>query len=117
MTLSLGGIYKGITKHSINTHIKELSRSCKFIHPEKPSIAEHALGNPDGKVLFDDIELLSTVTSYYPRPFHEAIVIAKHNNNFNRQENSTCLYGIWLTAISNRIKPLRSTSHTQEGPV
>lgn len=58
--------------------------------PEKTGIAEHATYNLDCKTPFDNTENLSTTSNYYPRPrlYREAIEIAKHHNNFNRQEES-----------------------------
>lgn len=45
------------------------------------------MSNSERRILFNDTEVMSTVTNYYPRLYREAIDIAKRRNNFDRQES------------------------------
>ena len=57
----------GTTKHSVRTRVGEHSRYCRLGQPEKSAVAEHALANADHRIRFDETELLSAVSDYFPR--------------------------------------------------
>jgi hypothetical protein len=72
----------------LNTRIAEHKRHCRFLQSEKFSVAEHALENPEHKILFDETEVLSTTHHYFNRLHREAIEIYKHKNCFNKNEET-----------------------------
>ena len=81
-------VYIGTTKRSINTRIAEHKRHCCLLQSEKSSVAEHALENPEHKIIFDETEVLSTTHHYFTPLHREAIEIYKHKNCFNKKEES-----------------------------
>ena len=106
-------VYIGTTKWSIHTRIKEHERHWKLNQPEKSAVAEHALKQAGHEILFQNIEILDNTSNHYVRLLHrEAIEIHKHQQNFNKKEESLKLNKTWLPALKNTVCK-RSTNSTQ----
>lgn len=63
------------------------------------------MNNIECRILFDDTEVLSMVTNYYPRLY---IKIDKHRNNFNVKEEFLRFNRSWLTAPEKKKKKLKA---------
>ena len=93
-------VYIRTTKRSINTRIEKHKRNCHLLQQEKSIVAEHALTNPDHKILFDDMEVLLNNQHYLTCLHREAIEIHKHKNYFNKKEESLRVKKSWYLALS-----------------
>jgi len=92
---SCGSAYIGTTKRSISTRIKEHQRNCRLGHTDKSAVAEHAFEERIHNINFNDTQVLSRTTHYYPRLNREAIEIFKHPFNFNRKEEGIKINRLW----------------------
>ncbi|XP_048523240.1 uncharacterized protein LOC125504793 [Dendroctonus ponderosae] len=101
---SCGSVYIGTTKRSVATRIEEHRRNCKLGHVEKSAVAEHALSDGIHNIYFGEAQVLATTTGYHPRLIREAIEIHKHDDNFNRKEQTMALNRIWFPALTNSKK-------------
>ena len=66
-------------------------RLLSFETAGKSAIAEHALASADHRVPFDEMRLLSSVSSYYPRLQKKSLQIQKH-----AYCNKTIIYKMYL---------------------
>jgi hypothetical protein len=88
-----GRVYIGQTRRSIETRIKEHHRHIRLGHPDKSTVAEHRPTH-DHLIRFQDTQILSTTSGYMDRLIREAIELALHRNNMNRDDGLT-LSGPW----------------------
>ena len=113
---SCSQVYIGTTKWSIQTRIKEPEGHCRLKQPEKSAVAEHALKEAGHEILFQNTEVLDNTNNHYVRPHREAIEIHKHQQSFNKKEESLKFNKAWLPALEITVCN-RSTNSTQpQGP-
>ena len=86
----------------------EHKRCCRQGYKYKSAVAEHTLLQDDHKIKFEDTQILSTTKSYYARLYGKAIEIYKHNDNFNKREESLIINKTWFPAMKNiKTKPIK----------
>ena len=68
---------------------------------KKSSIASHML-ETGHKIMFEETKVLAKTSQYYARLHRESIKIHKHENNFNKKEESLKLNKTWFPALRNR---------------
>ena len=84
---------------------------------EKSAAAEHALKQAGHEILFQNTDVLDSTSNHYVRLQREAIESHKHQQSFNKKEESLKLKKAWLPALKNTAFK-RSTNSTQpQGPV
>ena len=109
---SCGQVCIGTIKRSIHARIKEHGRHCSLKQPEKSAVAEHVLKQAGHEILFQNTEILDNTSNHYVRLHREAIEIHKHQQNFNKKEESLKLNKTWLPALKNTACK-KSTNSTQ----
>ena len=72
----------------IHTRIKEHERHCRLKQPEKSAAAEHALKQAGHEILFQNTEVMDNTSNHYVRLHREATEIHKHQQSFNKKEES-----------------------------
>ena len=95
ITCSCGQVYIGTTKCSIHTRIKEHERHCRLKQQDKSAVAEHALKQAGHEILFQNAKVLGNTSNHYVRLHREAIEIYKHQQSFNKKEESLKLNKSW----------------------
>ena len=66
---------------------------------QKSAVAEHTLKQTGHEILFQNAEILDNTSNHYVRLHREAIEIHKHQQNFNKKEESVKLNKTWLPAL------------------
>ena len=98
---SCGQVYIGTTKCSIHIRMKEHERHCRLKQPEKSAVAEHALKQAGHEILFQNSNVLDNTSNHHVRLHTEAIEIQKHQQSFNKKEESLKLNKAWLLAVKS----------------
>ena len=81
-------------------------RHCCPIETEKSAVADHMWGQ-NHKILFNETQLLFSVTHYSTGIYREAIEIHKHKNSFNKKEES---FKYLILGYQHLEKPLQNRS-------
>jgi hypothetical protein len=78
---------------------KELQQHIRLEHPDKLAVTEHSIDHGH-RIQFHNASILATKTSYMDRIVREAIEIALHPYNVNR-EGGFCLSKSWRPLIGS----------------
>ncbi|PSN31891.1 hypothetical protein C0J52_20819 [Blattella germanica] len=82
---SCGLLYIGQTGRTVEERRKEHIRYCKLHQVDKSAIAQHS-AETGHAIDFDKIDILGREDRRFPRLIKEAIQIAKHPHNINRDD-------------------------------
>lgn len=105
-----GTEYVGMTDRSVKTRIKEHSRYLRLNQPDKSAVAEHSLGS--GHIInFSNTKVLAKTNGFYNLARREAIEIAQHPNNLNR-DRGLGINPHWKPVLRNKQTP----NYTRNGP-
>ncbi|XP_048521747.1 uncharacterized protein LOC109534234 [Dendroctonus ponderosae] len=107
-------VYKPTTKIRECLGIEEHRQNCKLGHVEKSAVTEDVLSDGTHNIYFGEAQVLATITGYRPRLIREAIEIHKHDDNFNRNEETVVLNKIRFSALTNEKTARKSHSSGQE---
>uniref|UniRef100_A0AAR5P2M1 Uncharacterized protein n=1 Tax=Dendroctonus ponderosae TaxID=77166 RepID=A0AAR5P2M1_DENPD len=107
-------LHRNFTKRSVATRIEEHRQNCKLGHVEKSAVTEDVLSDGTHNIYFGEAQVLATTTGYRPRLIREAIEIYKHDDNFNRNEETVVLNKIRFPALTNGKTARKSHSSRQE---
>ena len=86
---SCGKCYVGQTGRPIKTRIREHERATEKKQFRLSAVSEHVWSEPGHTVDFDKPIVICKESRYYPRLIREAIEIAKHPKNCNREDGYT----------------------------
>lgn len=89
-----------------NDRVKEHKDNCRLGHTDNSTLAAHLLNN-DHKIIFENIQLLLSCSTYYLRIYREASEIYKHRNNLNRSEETMKINYAWVSKYRTRRRKLR----------
>jgi hypothetical protein len=83
---SCGMAYIGQTGRAVKCRLQEHGRAIKNKQYHLSAVAEHVNSEPGHSTNLERTSVLAREPRYYPRVIREAIEIAKHPNNFNRED-------------------------------